>query len=252
MKNWTAYVLLGSTLIWALAGLGAGLPQFIHGIPLAAEYIGCMFPPDLTILPDLWVPILEQIRMSIAAVFFATLIAVPLSFLGARATAPSPVVYAIVHGIITFTRGLPTLIWALLGVAMFGLGSLPGLMALILHCVGGLGKYFIETTEALVPQIREIMEAMRVDGASDWQVLYYGLLREAAPYFIGYIITYLEWSLRIGATLGLVGAGGLGVQFYIAVKLFRRQQTLTIILVIISIVSIVDALSWYIRRRFMR
>lgn len=251
LGRYWATVLTILIFLWAITGSGANLSQLMRGMPNAVDYAKGMFPPDWSILPGLWEPILEQIQMSIVAVIVATLITLPLSFLAARGTTPSFLVYILAHGIITFCRGIPTMIWALLCVSVMGLGPLPGMVALTLHCIGGLGKYFVECIEATILEIREIMDAMRIDGASEWQALYHGLARAAAPYFLSYILTYLEWSLRVGSALGLVGAGGLGTRLAISIKLFRRQQTLTICLVILSLVTIVDIGSWHVRRRFM-
>lgn len=143
------------------------------------------------------------------------------------------------------------MVWALLCVAMLGLGPLPGIVALTVHCIGTLGKYFSETIETMAPAIVDILDAMRMDGASELQVFYYGLLREAAPLFAGYILYYFEWALRVGTTLGLVGAGGLGLQLTMSIRLFKRQQTLAIILVILTMVALVDLGSWQVRKRLV-
>jgi len=92
---------------------------------------------------------------------------------------------------------------------------------------------------------------MRVDGASEWQVLYYGLLREVAPLLISYTLYYFEWTLRVGTTLGLVGAGGLGFRLMTSIRLFKRQQTLTMILAILAVVIVVDTISRMIRKRLV-
>jgi len=141
------------------------------------------------------------------------------------------------------------MVWALLLIAMVGLGPIAGIIALFIHCVGTLGKYFSEAIEATKPSVVDTMDAMRLDGASEVQALYYGLFREVLPLFIGYILYYFEYCLRVGTTLGLVGAGGLGLYLTMTIRMFKRHQTLTIILVILGMVSIVDFTSYLIRRK---
>jgi len=210
-----------------------------------------MFSPDWSVLPHLYEPLLETIRMGAAGIIFSSVLAVPFSFLAARNTTPHPAIYVLAQAIINVCRGLPTMVWALLCVAMLGLGPLPGIVALTIHCVGTLGKYFSEAIEVTAPAIADVLDAMRVDGASELQVFYYGLLREVTPLFTGYILYYFEWCLRVGTTLGLVGAGGLGLQLTMAIRLFKRRQTLAIILVILTMVTLVDLGSWQVRRRLV-
>lgn len=239
------------SLLWSISGVAQYLPRLASGLPHALDYALAMFPPDWSILPELVGPFAEQLRMAILAIHLATSITMVLAFLAARNTTPALPVYIVVRGFINVCRGLPTMIWALLFVAMVGLGPLAGIMALTVHCIGTLGKYFSESIETIGPQIKEILEAMRVDGANEWQVLYYGLLREVAPLFASYTLYYFEWALRVGTTLGLVGAGGLGLRLMTSIRLFRRQQTLTMILAILAVVIVVDTISGIIRKRLV-
>jgi len=141
------------------------------------------------------------------------------------------------------------MVWALLMVAMVGLGPLAGVVALVIHCTGTLGKYFSEAIESVGPTVVDITDAMRLDGASEIQALYYGLFREVLPLFVGYILYYFEYCLRVGTTLGLVGAGGLGLYLTMTIRMFKRQQTLTIILVVLGMVFAVDFSSYLVRRK---
>lgn len=251
MKSYAWTVLLTVALLFAFCNVAGDLPQIVAGFPHAKRYITEMFPPDWSVLPHLYKPLLETIRMGVVSIILSSVIAVPVSFLAARSTTPHLAVYILARAVINVCRGLPTMVWALLCVAMLGLGPLPGIVALTVHCVGTLGKYFSEAIETTAPVIREAMDAMRVNGANELQVFYYGLLREVAPLFAGYILYYFEWALRVGATLGLVGAGGLGLQLTMTIRLFKRQQTLAIVLVILTMVTLVDLGSWQIRKRLV-
>jgi len=236
---------------YAGSGLVDDLPRVISGIPFAADYVAGMWPPDWTILQYVWGPLAETVQMGIVSIALATILALPLAFLGAQNTAPNTAIYFGVRGLINLLRTMPALLWAILFVAMVGLGPLAGVFALVCHCVGALGKYFTESVEVVGLRIGAVLESMRIEGASECQVIWYGLLPEVWPLFVNYILTYFEWSIRVGTTLGLVGAGGIGLQLMMTIRMFKRQETLAIILVLIAAVGLIDLGSRFVRAKLM-
>lgn len=96
--------------------------------------------------------------------------------------------------------------------------------------------------------VAEVLEAMHIDGAGQSQSLYHGLLPEIAPLFVNYTLYYFEWAIRVGTVMGLVGAGGLGLYLTMTIRLFKRQQTMAVMLVILATVTVVDMLSYVIRK----
>lgn len=242
------WLILVSILLWASQDVVNELPKVASGLPYIYDYITGMFPPDWSILSKLVDPLVETLRMAVVSIFLSTIIAIPLSFLAARETTPNVLVYAVATSLINFLRTLPTLLWAILFVAMVGLGPLAGIFALTAHCIGTLGKYFQEAIEATVPKIKEVLEAMQVDGATEIQILYHGILPEVAPLFASYVLYYTEWAVRVGTTLGLVGAGGVGLILTMTIRLFKRQQTSAIVIVILSLVMAIHLFSRVVRR----
>jgi phosphonate transport system permease protein len=97
-----------------------------------------------------------------------------------------------------------------------------------------------------------MLEAMRIDGATERQVVQYGLFPEVLPLFAGYTLYRFESTIRTSTIMGLVGAGGLGLELTMAIRMFRRQEALTIILVILALVTSVDLASGAIRKRILR
>lgn len=215
------------------------------------EYVLGMFPPDWGVLPSLWIPLLETLWMGTVAILLSSAIAMPLSFLAARNTSPNLFVYMASRAALDFVRAIPTLLWALLFVVMTGLGPTAGILALTCHCVGTLGKYFSEAVEAFGPKTVDVLEAMRLDGATERQAIRHGLVPAVAPLFAGYILYYFEWSVRVGTILGMVGAGGLGVKVFASIQLFRRRETAAIICVILVLVMAVNCLSRFVRERLV-
>ena len=243
--KWLVVMLL---LLWASQPLIAEIPKIYHGMPFVYDYIRGMFPPEFSILPQLWQPLVETLQVAVTSIFLAALIALPVSFLAAKETAPNLLLYMLSTSTINFLRTMPTLLWAILFVAMVGLGPLAGVFALTAHCIGALGKYFQEAIEVTVPAISEVLEAMRIDGANEWQVMRHGVFPAVAPLFASYVMYYLEWCVRVGTTLGLVGAGGVGLQLTQSIRLFRRQQTLAIVILILCMVFAINFSSRIIRK----
>lgn len=252
MRNWWLVTIVSILVcLWAFGGVWSEVPRLITGFPYAKRYVLDMFPPDWSILPNLWEPLIETIKIAVLAITLSSIVSIPFSFLAARWTTPHVGLYILSRGITNFSRGLPTLVWALLWVAIVGLGPLAGIIALFIHCVGTLVKNFSEAIEAVGPTVIDIMDAMRIDGASYLQALYYGLFREVMPLFAGYILYYFEYCLRVGTVLGMVGAGGLGLYLTMTIRMFRRRQTMAILIIILGLVTTVDFASYLIRKRLL-
>ena len=123
---------------------------------------------------------------------------------------------------------------------------LPGVLALGVHTGGVLGKLFGEVLEDVDTQPIELLQAT---GANRLQILFYGILPQVLPQFISYTLYRWEVNIRVAAVLGLVGAGGLGQRIHIAISLFFENQLLTLIMAIYVMVTVVDYLSAYLRRK---
>ena len=250
MKKWQT-VLVWCLFIWAFSGLVGDLPDIISGVPFAWDYLCQMFPPDWHILPELVDPLLETFKMGILATCISACISIPLAFLAAKSSTPHISIYLFARFIVAAARGIPTLLWAILFVSMVGLGPLAGVFALVVHCVGALAKGFSESIESLTPHVADILEAMYIDGASKFQSIQYGLLPIMMPFFMSRILYYFEWSIRVGTILGLVGAGGLGLRLIMSIRMFRRQETATILILILALVTCIDMGSRLIRRQLL-
>lgn len=249
--RWLNILILVLVFLWASSGLMTDLPRIISGVPHAVDYVMGMWPPDFTILTDLWQPLCETIQIAVVGTALAATISIPTSFLSAKNTAPNLVIYLATRGMVNFLRAIPTLLWAILFVSFVGLGPLAGVFAITCHCVGALGKYMSEGIESIGPSVEEVLESMRTEGASEFQVIRYGLLPSVLPLFSSYILYYLEGNIRAATVLGLVGAGGIGLYLTQTIRLFKRHETLTVVLVILGVVLLADAMSRQIRKRLI-
>lgn len=227
------------------------IPFAVRNLPFAVDYMSKMVPPDLSIIPRLWGPLLETIRLAIVGTVLATVFALPTSFLAARNTTPHVAVSLMMRGGLNFLRSMPAMVWAMLFVSLSGLGILAGVLGITCHVTGALGKVFFEYVESTGPKVQDMLEAMRMDGATEWQVMRYGLFPEVLPLFASYTLYRFESTIRTSTIMGLVGAGGLGLELTMAIRMFRRREALAIILVILSLVALVDFASGLVRKRIL-
>jgi len=233
---------------WAIEGSNSNPVTFFRGIPNMFNFVVDMFPPDGAILSRTILSVGETLQMAIMGTTFGALIALPLSFLAARNVMPYRPVYQATRTLFDLCRGINEIVWALLFVAMVGLGPFPGVLALTIHLIGALGRYFSEAIEATNP---ELVAAVASTGANRIQTVYFGIVPQVRTLFVGYIFYYLEHCFRAATILGLVGAGGIGVILKESISLIHYQETLTILIVMVATVIFIDRLSAFVRMRFI-
>jgi phosphonate transport system permease protein len=242
-------ILIAIVYVWAIKGTGVSLSGFIEGIPHMVDFIGRMFPPDLSNIGLYASKIGETLQMAIMGSTIGALIAFPLSFLAARNIVSNKFVYQGVRTIFDTFRGINEIVWGLIFVSMVGLGPFPGVLALTVHVIGALGRYFSEAIESVNP---EIIRALISTGANKFQVIVRGILPEVKPSFINYALYYLENNFRAATVLGLVGAGGIGMELLTSLKLFRNKEVLTILIMMVMMVIAIDRLSAYVRNKILK
>ena len=224
------------------------------------------FPPDLS--PDflgfLIKPTIETIQISILGTAIAVIIGFPLALLGTatlafrgvlhgREVAGAParramrfMPYAASRALLSLFRSIPEFVWAFMFVKAVGLGPFPGVLAIGVSYGGMVGKVYSEILEVVDPQP---IEALQATGASRWQIVLYGFLPQAYPNFVSYTLYRWECAIRASAVLGLVGAGGLGQQIEISMRMFDFHQIFTLVIILFALVAGVDWLSARIRQR---
>jgi phosphonate transport system permease protein len=271
-KRWPALWVgagLAALVLWSSVGTQVDL-----GTLASAEawrqmwtYASRLFPPDLSAgtVRDAATGAVETFAISILGSLLAVIIGLPLSLVATRTllyrgllyearplgTAEKSVrigLYAIAKSVLNVLRTVPEIVWAMIFVFMVGLGPFPGVLALGVHTGGVLGKLFGEALEGVDPAP---LEALQATGASRFRILVYGVLPQALPQFVAYALYRWEVNIRVAAMMGFVGAGGLGQRIHIAISLFHEHQLLTLILAIYLIVTLVDALSAYLRARLL-
>ncbi len=182
--------------------------------------------------------------IAIAGTALAVVVALPLGFLAASNVSP-PWVSQPMRWLLGMLRSIPLIIVALLCVSAVGLGPFPGMLAIAFHSVGMLSKFFAEEFETAD---EGILAAVRGTGATWGQTLRYGLFPQSVPQVVAFSVYRLEMNFRDAAVLGLVGAGGIGYYIQLYVRGFQYEKVAVLLLVIIVVVTLLDQLSFWVRR----
>jgi phosphonate transport system permease protein len=218
------------------------------GIPALFSLLGEMLPPDFTRAGSWAVPLLDTLAMSVAGTALSIALSLPIGLAAARNTTPHPVLYHLARAILNVLRAIPDLIMGIVFVAAVGFGALPGVLALGLHSVGMVAKFFAEAIERASPAP---IEAARAVGAKPAQVIIYGVLPQVLSQLADVSIYRWEYNFRASTVLGLVGAGGIGFELIAALRTLEYRQVAAIMVVILATVTIVDGISGWLRGRFL-
>lgn len=249
-------------LTWAFRTVGATGQALLEGAPAMGRLVGQLLPPDLSpdFLSMLGQPVLETLMLSVLGMGVATLIGLPLAVVGTQtfwggsrvleeARAPSgAVLYQVARRMLDLFRAVPDLAWALLFVAAVGLGALPALIALGISYAGMLGKGVSEILEGADPQPAA---ALRAAGAGRLATMAWAVLPQAWPQVLAYAFYCWECSMRASALMGFVGAGGIGYQIDLSMRMFEFRQVSTLLIALLLLVGLVDLMSHLIRRTLL-
>ncbi|MEJ2802592.1 phosphonate ABC transporter, permease protein PhnE [Comamonadaceae bacterium PP-2] len=251
--GWLAYaalaLALGWLLQWSAEGSQMSWGELANGLPQIGDFLSRSFPPDWTILSRLWKPAIETIQIAIWGTLLSIVLALPLSFIAASNLHGWNGLRIATRQFLNVIRSINELILALVFVSAVGLGPFPGVLALALHGMGMLGKFFAESIEEIDAGP---LEALRSAGASQLQIIVFGVVPQAITAWIAVILYRFEVNLRSATVLGMVGAGGLGFELVSSLKLFRYQETATCIILITVMVILADMLSNLLRQRIQR
>lgn len=153
--------------------------------------------------------------------------------------------FFVVRGTFIFSRGVPELLWAMLIVFMLSPGILPGALALAVHNYGIVGKLSAEVVENLDPRPAR---ALRAAGANNFQMLLYGILPQALPQFLTYLLYRWEVIIRTTVVVGFVAAGGLGHEFRLRMSFFQYDEMALLLMLYLLLVVFVDLASAGLRK----
>jgi len=248
---WRNAIFLGMAAVLVMAAmLYAGVldpNRYRDALPTIFTLARDSLPPDFSRWRSWGRPLLETLSMSIAGTLLAVLAALPLGILAARNVGSrhlAPSVRLLLNGL----RSIPCLVWGVIFVAAVGFGPLPGVLALAAHSTGMLGKFCAEILEHVDSAPGN---ALRSQGVGTIGVLRFAVWPQILPRLIDVTLYRCEHNLRAATTLGVVRAGGLGLEIVTAFHLFEYQEASALILVLLVLVSLINIFGAKVRAAFL-
>jgi phosphonate transport system permease protein len=216
------------------------------------RFLGELLHPESSpvFLKKLFMATGETLAMSALGTLLAVLLGLALALPASRTHDGDPARWrSLTRLLLNALRSIPELVWAALLLIAAGLGPFAGTLALGLHTSGVLGRLFAEAIENAPPGPGF---ALRVRGVTEGRVLCYATLPQVLPQLLSYTLYRWENNIRAAAVLGVVGAGGLGQMLAFHMGLFQMGETSSVLIAMLSLVGLVDALSFVSRRGLTR
>ena len=263
LTDWRRLSVIAGAILVFYIGLRVVNPDLSRANPdYAANVIAALFKWDTRILTPqdefetFWNTaeglMVATIFLGIVATGFSLVVALPLSFLGARnIMGGHPVtaaVYVVVRLIFTIIRSIDVLIVVIITAVLLGIGSAAGVVGLAFHNVGVLGKLYSEAIEGIDPGP---LEAITATGANRLQVIWTAVIPQVVNPYISFTIYRLDANVRLAPILGLVGGGGIGILLFQSINLLQYGAAGLIIFMIVITVAAMDFASAQIRKRLL-
>ncbi len=239
--------LLLAVLAWSWQGAEMNPLALYRDAGNMAVFAADFFPPDFTDWRLYLKEMIVTVQIALWGTVLAIVCAIPLSILSSENIVPWWV-YQPVRRLMDACRSINEMVFAMLFVVAVGLGPFAGVLALFISTTGVLAKLFAEAVEAIEPGP---VEGVRATGASALQEVIYGVLPQVLPLWISYALYRFESNVRSATVVGMVGAGGIGVILWEAIRGFQFGQTCALLIMIILVVSLIDVLSQRLRKLFI-
>jgi phosphonate transport system permease protein len=236
----------------ALGIFGFGLVQLefsparmLSGLHQLGWIVMLMIPPDPgSSLPAYLVALGETLSIAMLGTTLAAIFALPVSLLAARNIVPSSIFRFPVRRFLDSIRGVDTLIWALVWINVVGLGPFAGVLAIAVSDFGAFGKLFSEAIEAAD---KKQIEGIRASGGNALHEIRFGLMPQVLPVIAGQVLYFIESNTRSATIIGIVGAGGIGLQLAEQIRVLEWQKVSFLILMILVAVAAIDWISGKLR-----
>jgi phosphonate transport system permease protein len=224
--------------------------DFIKLVTDSSKYFGDilsrMLPPDFSSFNELVYAMFETIEIAFLGTFIAIVLSIPLGLFSARNLAPNYFVYIICKTIVIFFRAIPEFIIAMILVIAIGFGAMPGVLALGLHTMGFLAKFYAEDIEHIN---KGPIDALKSSGATKSQIISFGVIPQILPSFVANNLYILDRNVRMATMLGIVGAGGIGYELQSSFRMFEYERVSAIIILIFVTIFLIDHFSAFIRSK---
>ncbi len=246
LSLWCGGILVFYAVSWWLAQVDP--VKLVTGLPKLWFWLAQAWPPRFEELPLFLLRTAETVAMAAIGTTVATLLAIPMAVLASRNITPFPRLYYPARWFLNALRGIDSFVFALLFVAAVGLGPFAGVLGIALHTWGSAAKLFADQIEnaQMGP-----LAAVRTTGAGRYTALVYGLLPDVLPVLLSTTLFWWEFNVRASTVLGVVGAGGIGQELKNSMDLLDFSRLFTIIAVILIVVTALDQLSAWVRKRLV-
>ena len=215
------------------------------GLHDSLVFIQQMFPPSWDDFKDLWNPALETIALALLGTFLGSILSFVMAIFGAS-NLSNKWVKQIVRSFISIERSIPELFILLILIAAYGLGALSAVLALMIGCIGMLGKLFADAMEETPSAV---IESLKAAGANKIQIIYFGILPDIFPKLLSYSLFRFEINIRLSVMLGAIGAGGIGYELDYAFNMLQFHRALSCLMVVLVLVIVIEQSSIYIRKK---
>jgi phosphonate transport system permease protein len=242
ISTFLGYLVGLAVLVWSIQGSGWSTRAMLDGVPALMDFLSRAWPPSLTRIETLSQALVQTFQMAIVGTVAGVVLSVPLAILAARGLLAGRIVNGLARAAIAFFRTVPDLVWALIFVIAVGLGPFAGTLAIAVDTAGFCGRFF---AEAMEDTDKGPVESLRAQGVRRLDTIFCAVIPAAMPAFITTTLFALEKSTRSSVILGLVGAGGIGLELKVAMDMFDYPTAATVILMVFGLVMLVEqAGSW--------
>jgi phosphonate transport system permease protein len=241
-----AMILIASGIfVFGLIDLDFSPARFLAGLNQLGWITLMMLPPDPGSSLSLYLKALgETLSIALLGTTVAAVAAMPISLLAARNVVPISIARFTVRRFLDSIRGVDTLIWALVWINVVGLGPFAGVLAIAVSDFGAFGKLFSEAIEAAD---QKQVEGIRASGGNALHEIRFGLLPQVMPVIAGQVLYFIESNTRSATIIGIVGAGGIGLQLAEQIRVLEWQHVSFLILMILITVAAIDWISGKLR-----
>jgi phosphonate transport system permease protein len=234
-----------AVFVFGLVELDFSLARVVTGMRQLGWFVLLMIPPDPgPSLPTYLKAMGETLSIALLGTTLAAVLALPVSLLAARNIIPSNLVRFPVRRFLDSIRGVDTLIWALVWINVVGLGPFAGVLAIAVSDFGSFGKLF---SEAIETADKKQVEGIRASGGSALHEIRFGLMPQVLPVIAGQVLYFIESNTRSATIIGIVGAGGIGLQLAEQIRVLEWQRVSFLILMILVAVAAIDWISGKLR-----
>jgi len=237
-------------ILWCLSGAGFSIEKVMTSPPRFADFLSRAFPPNISpdVLSRLGWKMVETLQIAVAGAVLGVILSVPVALLAARGLIAGGWINQTIRVTLGFIRAVPDIAWALVFVVAVGLGPFAGMLAILVDTVGFCGRFFADDMEATD---KGPAESLTATGARRIDVVACATIPAAMPAFVSTSLYALEKAVRSSTILGLVGAGGIGIELKVGFDLFDYPTALTVVLMIAVVVIGIEQLSGYARTKII-